>query len=1754
MINKLITLLLLVTFYLPGVAQKPDVATVSTWNNVGNTGFLENKGQVTNLSDGTPNTDVRFMMEHGDTKFFLMNGGLAWQFNKLHYTEDFLELIGDPSAAKQQQARNMEKDIRLETWRMDMTLVGANKNAKVITEGRSSDFVNYYNHNALDVHSYSKVTYQDIYEGIDWVIYLSGEQMKYDFIVHPGADASQIVIRYSDYETLQLNEDGSCSLGNKMGTITENAPVSFQDGNTIATQFVLEGNTLRFELGAYNKNKTLVIDPIVREWGTYYGGPNYDAGNSCATDLSGNVFLAGTTTSFVGIAAGGYQNGIGGGYDAMLVKFTAAGARLWATYYGGGANESGDYCVTDASGNVYMSGYTGSGTSIAAGGHQNTIAGALDLYLVKFDPSGTRLWATYYGGASGEYQTFCAMDASGNVYLSGQTTGSTTGIASGGHQNTFGGGSMDAFLVKFNTAGVRLWGTYYGGTGDDYGYTCATDASGNVYLTGETYSSNAIASGGHQNTFGGVSDAFLVKFNSGGVRQWATYYGGANEEMAWFCQIDGSGNIYLGGATGSNNAISSGGHQNSFGGNYDGFLVKFNAAGVRQWGTYYGDSGNDFIFSGGIDADGNIYIAGSTASATAISSGGYQNTFAGFIDGFFVKFNPSGVRQWGTYYGGTSLDEIYDFTINAAGVIYFCGYTGSTTGIAGGGFLNTTLGSDVFLVKFTPPPGAALSFDGSNDIVSIPANPAFDFTTGTVECWFNSASASGNNCLLGMRTTTTGARWSIHMNENTNQVGIFNGAAFLSLSATINPNTWYHLAVVMNLTSSTFYLNGTNIGTIALGMQTSATGLPLTIGGHTDPAWPEFFNGSIDEVRIWNRALCSSEITSCMSGETPAFTNGLLVDYHFNQGYESGINTGITTLIDASGNNRNGTLQSFALSGTTSNWIAPGGITSGSNATPVITATVSSTNVSCNGGSNGSATITATGSGPFTYSWAPTGGSAATATGLTPGSYSCTISNGCVSSIATVTITQPAVISLSAVVTHISCSSTQDGAINLTVTGGTGPFTYSWSFGFTTEDISGLTPGTYLVIVTDANGCTATSSIYSVSYSSTLSSSVIVGTIPCNGGTTTATITAISGTAPYTYSWSPSGGNAATSTPIGPGEYYCFVTDANGCNTSQSFILTEPAVLSASATVTSNYNGYPISCFGNADGQITAIVSGGTAPYSYTWSNAMITQTINGVSAGVYTYTVTDVSGCSATASVTLTQPAPLVANTTSTGATCHGSSSGAVDLSVTGGTGSYSYSWSNSETTEDINGLEAGTYNVAITDVNGCINTTSITVTEPTFFIPLSSSTSILCNGGTATVTVTGSGGTSPYTGEGSFTVTAGYYYYLVTDANGCVSATSITVTEPILFTSASGATSIACNGGNATVTVMGYGGTPPYTGEGSFAEIAGTYSYTVTDDNGCTNTTSIIVTEPTVLSASSSATSILCNGGNAIVTVTGSGGTSSYTGEGPFTETAGTYSYTVTDANGCTSTTSVTVTEPTILSASVNATSNPTICGGTNGSIDISVTGGTTSYSFLWNNSVVTEDLTAIGAGSYSVICTDSNGCTTTVAASINDPNAPTVTLALQMDTACGDFPGIINLSGGLPAGGIFSGTAVSGNTFDPFTAGMGLHYITYTFTDVNGCTGSTIDSIFVNNCMGIQTIATTEWNLFPNPTNGAINITTTADLNGDVIVEIYSVDGKLIRNENESQSKNITVDMTTEPVGVYFIRITANDKVSMHRVVKI
>lgn len=289
------------------------------------TGFEENKGQVTTTA-GEPAPEVRFRYTQGGTSIFLLHTGIAYQFNRLHRPEglEALEEEARYHPEHQEELDAMRARTRLETYRMDMLLEGADPHAIVTTEGRSTDYTQYYTHDVLDVHSYRRITYHAVYPGIDWVVYTTASGFKYDFVVHPGADPARIILRFLHHEELRVEADGSLTHGNRMGRFTEEAPVSFQDGREVGTRFALHADAerpgealLHFDLDPYDRSRALRIDPA-RIWGTYYGGAGLDYALSCAADGNGNAYLTGLTDSFNEIATAGHQNTFAGGSTLSL--------------------------------------------------------------------------------------------------------------------------------------------------------------------------------------------------------------------------------------------------------------------------------------------------------------------------------------------------------------------------------------------------------------------------------------------------------------------------------------------------------------------------------------------------------------------------------------------------------------------------------------------------------------------------------------------------------------------------------------------------------------------------------------------------------------------------------------------------------------------------------------------------------------------------------------------------------------------------------------------------------------------------------------------------------------------------------------------------------------------------------------------------------------------------------------------------------------------------------------------------------------------------------------------------------------------------------------------------------------------------------------------------------------------------------------------------------------------------------------------
>lgn len=390
-------------------------------------------------------------------------------------------------------------------------------------------------------------------------------------------------------------------------------------------------------------------------WSTYYGGngstvPNEEA-NGIAVDFSGSVYIVGNTSSTNNIASlGSWDETLGGGQDAFIVKFSSLGIRIWGTYFGGNSSDWANDVTIDNSGNLLICGRTLSNTNIASSGvWKETYVnnGSEDGYIVKFSPSGNRIWGTYYGGNGQENIESIKTDLYGNIFVTG-STGSSTEIASSGSWDFTYSGNTDAFLAKFSSMGNRIWGTYYGATAFESGSSLDCDLSGNIVIAGITESTTEIAStGAWDSSWNGWYDVFIAKFSSTGTRVWGTYFGGDGEDFVGGIVINESGDVFISGHTESNSTLATlGAWDVSFGGQFDSYLVKFNNSGVREWCTYYGGSAKEGDYYGNASTNVTlnsdyIYLFGSTSSVSEISStGAWDELFAGISDCFLVKFGP----------------------------------------------------------------------------------------------------------------------------------------------------------------------------------------------------------------------------------------------------------------------------------------------------------------------------------------------------------------------------------------------------------------------------------------------------------------------------------------------------------------------------------------------------------------------------------------------------------------------------------------------------------------------------------------------------------------------------------------------------------------------------------------------------------------------------------------------------------------------------------------------------------------------------------------------------------------------------------------------------------------------------------------------------------------------------------------------------------------------------------------------------------
>ncbi len=1537
--------------------------------------FIPNRGQLSD-QNGEAMPEVLYTLDGYGVKTYFTKGSMHYVFSK--HTETSSSRT--PTFLRRSGIANdvgmVDRDT-LSLYRVDVKFIGSNPDPEITASDSTDDYTNYYLTNCPNgvthVSGFRKIVYRNIYAHIDLVFYTNAASdaikpgsdfLEYDFIVHPGGDPNAIRMSYDHATSLSVDETGAFHLATPYGKVTETKPEGYQLGTEsqagstaprdgVQCGFTLTGNNINFETGDYDRKRDLYIDPQ-RLWGTYYGWANSN-NNAQATDLavdrSGNVDVLGYTNGTANIATtGSYQATYGGGsFDCFIAKFGLGGNLLWATYYGGNGDEYSSAITCDTSRGIVITGNTTSTNAIASSGaFLSTLKGFKDAFLASFDSTGVRRWSTYFSGhgfgfggltpPSTTLGTGVAIDSASNIVLGGQTT-DTGAIATVGAYLASLAGLKSGFIAKFTPQGSRIWSTYFGGYNSvDSDFTGATavtvDAGNNIYIGGSTSSTTGIATTGAYKTSPGP--AYLAKFTSAGAIVWATYYMDSALHNGLISVIyalaaSRSGALYFAGIAQEPGLATPGAFQTSIAGDSDAILGKFTTNGKRVWVTYNGGTNTDGLYAMTLDTGENIFACGETASSSGIATAGeYQTTLLGPYNPYLVKFDSGGRRKWGTYYGrrgwglGVGLDAI--------GHVFVDGTTetGTTEYASSGAYDGTPYGQDnAFLAKFCDP--------------------------------------------LEMHITTT-------------------------TSDTVCPASSVSLMTKAGLSSYQWFLNGNAIQ--------GATANPYTF---VAPTTPFSYNYTVNGV---GTDLCAtiSDTFQLVVRSVPQITvpqaNNVCVG------------------------------SSIKLLPTISGW-----------------------------------------NGYLKYAWTPAAtldhpdSLQPTATPTQPTTYtlSVTDSNGCVTT-AKLLVSFYAQPNVSAGGNHTVCSGSPI-SITATTTGGFGPFTYLWSpaAGLDRADSSTVIVTvtkntTYTVTVTDSHGCSSKDSL------------LLVVTLPpkispgpplsvCAGASIEIGTIITGGRQPYTVLWSPAAGLSdptiakPIATPSATTLYTITVVDKNGCSSIDSVLVT------VSDSLTPTVTGGPLTlCTGD-----TAHLTAGSGYSSYLWSDGEKTSDISVTKTGDYTVYVTGGAGCAGTSSAVhitvLPDSVPHPVLTTTQTTICEGT---AVTLKTT--ENYTSYLWSTGDTTPTISVSQTDTVTVTASNGNGCSGTSTpliITVEPKPIATVTANGSDTLC--GNDSLTLTAAGGYAKYewsSGDATPSIvvkSTGIYSVTVTNAGGC-SATSApdTVTvNPIPELSIGGPAAVCPN---STVTYADSSNTriagdffqwsltPPGAGAISINSPSsitvqwggtGTATLTLTEitPSGCSATAQFAVTISSNLTpiVTASGPIAFCPGDS--VTLNAGAGYASYewrmggapiagaTSETITINQSGVYTVFVTSGGGCSGVSQATnvvvyppPTKPVI-------TRNGTMLSSSSA----------TEYQWYFNGALMLDSakqtIAPSSDGSYIVTITDANGCQST-----SDPYVFSTTRI---------FTANVSVRGGLGVPGdtiliplmLDSGTNLSSNGAATYVARIGL-----------------------------------------------------------------------------------------------------------------
>ena len=618
----------------------------------------------------------------------------------------------------------VEGKVRVEHMRMKFA--GISDRVKVEGRKESQARVNFFIGNDPEKwirgsRAFGQVVYRDLYPGIDLIVYGKAGKIKHEYLVRAGGNVKNIQITYEGVDGLEINQAGELELMLMKQKIREGTPFSYQviDGKRVEVKSeyrVTEGDMAGFRVGTYRKDKELIIDPTLY-YSTFLGGNTTDSGQGIVLDGAGNAYVTGYTYSYnFPTTVGVYDTTHADDNDVFVTKLNADGSDLiYSTFVGGNDRDYGFGIKIDGAGNAYVTGLTFSTDfPTTVGAYDTTQNGNEDAFILKLNADASDLsYSTFIGGSEEEWCKQIALDGSGNTYIIGYTK-STDFPTTVDAYDTSHNGEWDVFVTKLNSAGSDLsCSTYLGGSSNDFGLGIVIDGDGNIYVTGNTSSSDfPTTAGAYDTTHNGNEDAFVCKFDAtGATLSCSTFVGGYSSEDGHGIAIDGDNNIYVSGYTGSPNfPTTAGAYDTTHNGGSDVYVAKLNAdASGLSFSTFIGGSGWDYGRAFTIDGSGNSFVAGQTQSVDfPVTSDAFDTTHNGDYDALFFRLDNTGSElSYSTYLGGGSPDESYGIALDTSGHVYIAGWTQSSAFPTTVGAYNETYngGSDAFIVKFdfTPP-------------------------------------------------------------------------------------------------------------------------------------------------------------------------------------------------------------------------------------------------------------------------------------------------------------------------------------------------------------------------------------------------------------------------------------------------------------------------------------------------------------------------------------------------------------------------------------------------------------------------------------------------------------------------------------------------------------------------------------------------------------------------------------------------------------------------------------------------------------------------------------------------------------------------------------------------------------------------------------------------------------------------------------------------------------------------------------------